>query len=105
MAERKSFVDDKKVEKLNKKVYERGHIDREHLMEFLTLIDNNDAKVIIRAVKKWLKDLHDNPKYDKVQFPDGDIEAVLGDLDSYGRLQPETIMQFKQDSNKTLPIT
>jgi hypothetical protein len=105
MAERKSFVDKKKVGKLNKDVWNRGRVDREHLMEFLTLIDNNDAQVIIKAVKSWLKDLHDDPKYDKVRFPDGDIDAIIGDLDSYGRLQPETIMQFKESSNKTLPIS
>lgn len=96
------IVDADKLKKLNDKVYECGLIDREHLLEFLTLIDTNDSLVIINEVNKWLTGLHEDPKYDKISFPNGDIDAVLGDLDSYGRVQPETILQFKQSSNKEL---
>lgn len=107
MAEKKSFVNPDDVNKLNDKVYQRGLIDREHVLEFLTLIDTTDAKVIIKEVQTWLKNLHEDPKYDKVVFPrgDDDIDAIIGDLDSYGRVQPETILEYKMKSNKTLPIT
>lgn len=99
----KSYVNPDKVKELNAKVYERGHIDREHLLEFLTLIDTNDAQSIIAEVRKWLTSLHDDPTYSKVVFPQGDIDAVIGDLDSYGRVQSETILQFKQASSHALP--
>lgn len=99
------MVDRDKVSKLNDKVYENGGIDREHLLEFLTLIDTNDAPEIIAEVKNWLTKLHDDPKYTKVRFPKGDIDAIIGDLDSYGRVQPETILQFKQSSSRTVPMS
>lgn len=101
MAE-KSFVDAEKVSQLNDKVYERGMIDREHLLDFLTCVDTNDQKAIVTAVKDWLQSLHDDSKYSKIIFPQNDIEAILGDLDSYGRVQPETILQFKEQSSKAL---
>lgn len=104
MAE-KSFVDPKKVQAINDKVYERGLIDREHLLEFLTIIETSDAKVIITEVKNWLQALHEDSKYDKVNFPQGDIDSIIGDLDSYGRVQADTIMEFKQNSNKVPPIS
>jgi len=103
--QRESFIDPAKLSELNDKVYNNAAVDREHLMELLTLIDTNDAETIITEVKNWLKALHDNPKFDKIRFNDGEAEAVIGDLDSYGRVQPETIMQYKQNSNKTLPIS
>lgn len=96
----KSFVDEEELKKINDEVYERGLVDREHLLKFLTIVQTSDALVIIAEVKKWLKDLDEDPKYDKVVFPKGDIDAIIGDLDSYGRVQPDTIMQFKQDSNR-----
>lgn len=99
------MVDRDKVSALNDKVYQNGGIDREHLLEFLTLIDTSDAKTIIAEVKNWLTKLHDNPKYTKVRFPTGDIDAIIGDLDSYGRVQPETILQFKQSSSRTVPMS
>ena len=98
-------MDQKKLDKLNKKIYEKALVDREHLLEFLTLIPTNDAQAIIKAVKGWLKKLNDDPKFDKVVFPTGDIDAVIGDLDSYGRVQPETILKFKDNPNKVLPIS
>lgn len=102
---KKSFVDTDKLKELNDKIYEVAYIDREHLLEFLTLVDTNDAKSIVAEVEKWLNDLHGDPHYSKIRFPQGDIEAVLGDLDSYGRVQPETVLKFKEQSNKTLPIS
>lgn len=99
------MVDRDKVSMLNDKVYKNGGIDREHLLEFLTLINTNDAQTIINEVKNWLTKLHDDPKYTKVRFPKGDIDAIIGDLDSYGRVQPETILQFKQSSSRTVPMS
>lgn len=100
-----SYVNEDKLKTINQKVYDKGHIDREHLMEFLQAIDTNDAQSIIKEVKDWIQSLHDDPHYDKVQFPTGDIDAVIGDLDSYGRVQPEHVLQYKNSSNKTLPIS
>lgn len=105
MAERQSFVNQDKVAELNDRIYQRASVDRADMLEFLTLIDTNDAKTIIEEVKSWLQSLHDDPKYSKIIFPRGDIDAIIGDLDSYGRLQPETILDYKQSSNKTLPIS
>lgn len=95
-----SLINDKDLEQLNTEVYEKGLVDREHLLKFLSLIPTNDATVIIKEVQDWLSNLHKDPKYDKISFPQGDIDAVIGDLDSYGRVQPLTIQQFKQTSNK-----
>lgn len=94
-----------KLKALNDKVYDKGFIDREHLLEFLKSMDTNDGETIVKEVKKWLTDLHDDPKYSKVTFPKGDIDAVISDLDSYGRVQPETILKFKEQSSKTVPMT
>lgn len=100
-----SYIKQDKVDEINAKVYEKGLIDREHLLEFLENIDTNDAPSIIAEVRAWLTSLHEDPKYDKVHFPVGDIDAVIGDLDSYGRVQPETVYQFKQASSHSLPPT
>lgn len=99
------YTDPEKLKELNAKVYEKGLIDREHILELLTIIDTSDSRDIVAEVREWLTMLHDDPTYDKVRFPQGDIEAVIGDLDSYGRVQPETIYQFKQASNRSLPLT
>ena len=90
---------------LNGKVKERGHVDREHLMEFLTLIPTNDGDHIVKEVRSWLYDLHNDPTYSKVVFPQGDIEAVISDLDSYGHVSTETILKFKQENSKTVPVS
>lgn len=98
-----STIPDKELQKLNQQVKTRGYVDREDLMSLLKLIPTNEAKIIIQEVKDWLQGLHDNPDYASISFPQGDINAIIGDLDSYGRLQPLTIQQFKQDSNKVPP--
>lgn len=100
-----SRVKSEDLAQLNAKVKERGHVDREHLMEFLTLIPTNESKSIVDEVQEWLTALHLDPTYDKIVFSQGDIQAVLGDLDSYGRIKPETILQFKQKNAKTVPIS
>ncbi len=93
------------LQALNQDVKDRGHIDREHLLKFLTLIPDNDTNTVIGEVKGWLQALHDDPEYDTITFPQGDIDAVIGDLDSYGRVNPLTIQQFKQNSTKAPPQT
>ncbi len=100
-----SVVPDDELQKLNDDIKAKGYVDREHLMNFLKLIPTSEAKVIIQEVKDWLQNLNDDPKYDNVIFPQGDISAVLGDLDSYGRVSPDTILEFKQSSNKVVPQT
>lgn len=100
----KTRIAKKDLTTLEKKVYNRGHIDREHLLEFLTLLPTSDGQQIVEEVKSWLEKLHNDSKFDKVTFPQGDIDAIIGDLDSYGRVQPETILSFKERSNRTLPI-
>jgi hypothetical protein len=98
MIERKDWIDPTKLSELNNKVYEHGTIDREDILSFLRLIDTTDSTVIINELKKWMTSIHEDPKYDKIVFPAGDIDAVIGDLDSYGVIQPSTILQFKEDS-------
>lgn len=98
-----SLIKDEDLQTLNNKVYERGHIDREHLLEFLTLIPSTDDQQIVTEVKQWLTALHDDPKYTNVKFPTGDINAIIADLDSYGRVQAKTILGFKATSVKTVP--
>ena len=99
-----STVDETELQKLNDQVKAKGFVDREHLMAFLALIPTNEAEVIIQEVKDWLQALHDDPAT-TVTFPKGDIDAVIGDLDSYGRVQPITIIKFKQNSNKAVAQT
>ncbi len=83
----------------------RGYLDREQLLKFLTLIPTNDAQVIIQETRDWLQGLHNDPELSGVILPQDEINAILGDLDSYGRVQPLTIQQFKQNSVKAPPQT
>lgn len=99
------LVPDDKLQKINDDVKQRGYVDREHILQFLQALPTNDASTIISEVKAWLQYLHDDSDYDKVRFADGDIDAVIGDLDSYGRVQPQTILEYKQTSNKVPPQT
>ena len=90
---------------LNAKVKANAYVDREHLMEFLTLIPTNDGPHIVKEVQNWLTALHLDPSYDRVIFPPGDIQAVISDLDSYGRVSTDTILQFKQSNSKVVPMS
>lgn len=92
------------LQQLNGKVKESGYIDREHLMEFLTLIPTTEGKHIINEVHAWLTALHLDPTYDKITFPQNDINSVISDLDSYGRVSTKTILEFKQQHAKTVPV-
>lgn len=100
-----SIIPDKDLQELNDDVKTKGFVDREHLMKFLSLISSNDGPTIVQEVEDWLQGLHNNPDFSSIVFPQGDIQAVLGDLDSYGRVQPLTIQQFKQDSNRVVDMT
>ena len=91
-------MDNKKLDALNADVKAHGAVDRAHLLSFLKLQTNSDGSQIVANVKVWLQGLHDDPTYERVVFPQGDIDAILGDLDSYGRVQPETILNFKYSS-------
>lgn len=89
------MIDQKKLDKLNDAVYQNGGVDREHILTFLTLVGTNDGRVIAEEMKKWLAGLHKDPKYDKVNFPQGDIDQIVSDLDSYGRVQPDPLIEFR----------
>lgn len=96
-------IDSKELQKLKQDIKTKGYVDREHLLQFLTLVPTSEATVIISEVKNWLQQLHDDQELSGVSFPKGDIDAIIGDLDSYGRVQPNTILEFKQSSNKAIP--
>lgn len=100
-----SIIKKSDLKLLNQDINLKGHVDREHLLKFLTLIPNTDGQVIVQEVRDWLQGLHDDPTYANVIFPQGDIDAILGDLDSYGKVSSQTIQQFKQTSNKVVPQT
>lgn len=100
-----STIPEDELQKLENDVYKKGYVDREHLMHFLSLIPTNEASVIITEVKGWLKKLHDNPELSKVSFYPGDIDAIIGDLDSYGRVQAQTILEYKRNSSRNLPVS
>ena len=91
-------MDNKKLDALNADVKAHGAVDRAHLLSFLQLQTNSDGSQIIANVKGWLQGLHDDPTYERVTFPQGDIDAIIGDLDSYGRVQSTTILNFKYNS-------
>lgn len=73
-------------------VYEQGAVNRTHILDFLRLLPTNDGQAVAQAVRDWLEKLHNDPTYDRVFFPQGDIDRILGDLDSYGRLLHETVI-------------
>lgn len=93
-----SVVPDDQLQILNEEIKAKGYVDREHILKFLSLIPTNDAPTIISEIKNWLQSLQDDPTMPT--FPKGDIDAILGDLDSYGRVHSSTILQFKENSNK-----
>lgn len=92
-------MDDKKLAALKKDIKHRGSVDREHLLEFLRLLPTNDGDAVAKEVRQWLQSLHEDPELERVQFPQGDIDAILSDLGSYGRLSPETTLHLQQKSN------
>lgn len=102
MNERTDWIDRTKLDELNDTIYARGSVDREDILSFLTLIDTTDPLVIIAELKKWLSELNDSTKHDKVVFSQADINAVIGDLESYGVLQHATILELRENSSRNL---
>ena len=91
-----SLIPPDDLKALNAKVKQRGSVDREHLLEFLTKLPTNDALTIQAEVKAWLQALHDDPTYQKVRFVAGDIDKIIGDLASYGRVQADTLFRLQE---------
>lgn len=84
------------LEKIEADVYAKEHVDREHLLAFLRLQNTNDGPAITKSVENWLTKLHNDPHYSKVVFADGEIQKILGDLHSYNRLLPQTILELEE---------
>lgn len=100
----KSLVDPEELGKLNADIKTRTYVDREHILRFLQLIPTSDGPHIVKEVETWLTSLHDDPSYDKVVFPRDDIKAVVSDLDSYGHVSTNTVLKFKEEFGKTVPL-
>ena len=93
-----------KLDNINQKVKARGHVDREHVKEMLESIPTSEAKVVIAEINNWLTELHNSKEFPKVVFPKGHIDAIIGDLESYGRVQPSTLYrEYSQKSNVEVP--
>lgn len=101
MAERE-WVDSDKLVELNAKVKDAGYVDREDMLTFLSLVATSDATIIIAEVRKWLNFLHQSPDHDRISLPDKEIQNILGDLDSYGVVQSDTILKLKDESTRNL---
>lgn len=97
-----SMIPKEDLNTLNEEVLKAGYIDRVHLLKFLEMIPTSDGQVIVKETEDWLQGLHDNPVYGNIAFDGQDIAAVLGDLASYGRVQPETVLKFHEESNRNM---
>ena len=95
-------MEKKKLEALNSDIKNKGYVDREHLLEFLRLIPDNNADNVAREVRDWLQSLHEDSELANVSFPQGDIDAIIADLGSYGRVQPGTIARLNEPTNRDL---
>ena len=84
-------MDKDALQKLNEDVYQKAAVDREHLVMFLRLVPTNDGAAVREAVENWLNDIHQDPKFSHIHFAQGEIEAVLADLGSYGYVQAATM--------------
>lgn len=99
----KSKIDPEALQKLNDDVKLKGHVDREHILQFLQLVPTNDGQHIIMEVQHWLTALHEDKAYSMIVFPQNDINAVIADLDSYGHVSTDTVLRFKE-YGKTVPF-
>lgn len=100
----KSKIAQEDLQKVNDDVKEKGYVDREHVLHFLQLIPTNDGQHIIKEVQKWLTDLHNDKAYETVVFPGNDIKAIIADLDSYGHVTSDTVLRFKEQHGKQVPL-
>ncbi len=84
-------------------IWEKGSLNREHVLAFVSLLPDNDAANLRVAVKQWLGKLNDDPRLTKIFFiPEtttnqfgvhqNPADRILADLDNYGRIQHETII-------------
>lgn len=84
-------------------IWQKGSVNREHLLAFLKLIPTSDGAAVKSAVEVWLRRLHDDPHYSKISFPvesgtdslgvpGSAIDRVLSDLTNYGRVTHETVL-------------
>lgn len=97
-----SMIDQKELDALKAEINDKGYLDREHILKFLSLIPTNDGPTIVEEIKKWLYELHHDQSMPNVIFPQGDVEAIISDLDSYGRVRPETILAYKQTNPRQI---
>lgn len=104
LANFQSKIAPEELQKLNDDIKLKGIVDREHILKFLQLIPTNDGIHIIQEVEKWLTDLHNDREYDTVVFPQNDIQAVIADLDSYGHVSTDTVLKFKEQYGKQVPL-
>jgi hypothetical protein len=102
MPTRDKWIDSAKLDELNASIKKNGTLDRQDILTFLTLVDTNDADVITRELRSWLTELHNDTAFPNLRFTDQDINDVIGDLDSYGVVQSETILKFKESSSRNL---
>lgn len=73
-------------------IYAKGSLNRDHLLAFLRLAPTSDSQDLSTATRQWIQRLHDDPYYSKVTFPQGDIDRITSDLESYGHITHETIL-------------
>jgi hypothetical protein len=102
MSTRDKWIDTTKLDKLNASIKKNGTLDRQDILNFLTYIDTTDANVIVTELRSWLSELHNNTEFPSLKFTDQDINDVIGDLDSYGVIQSDTILKFKEISSRNL---
>jgi hypothetical protein len=89
-------------DEINQAIYKDGSVNREHILEFLRTIPTNDTMAIQAEVRTWLQTLHDDPYYSKISFPNENLDGlgvsgnaitrILGDLENYGRVTHETVI-------------
>ena len=76
-------------------IWNKGTLDRTHLFNFLKLIPTSDGQDIKAAVNAWLSRLHKDPHFSKISFHQTTIDRVLSDLESYGHVTHETVIDAK----------
>jgi hypothetical protein len=92
------------LEAIEADVWEKASVNRDHILEWLKLQPSSDGATLKADLADWLKQLHANPKFTKVNFhPEGDlgvlgvnshpIQRILDDLESYGYVTRDTILE------------
>jgi hypothetical protein len=73
-------------------IYQNGSLNREDILNFLSILPTSDQQAVTTAVNEWLLKLHADQHFSKVMFDDASVQRILDDLGSYGRVQHETII-------------